>query len=119
MIYLLLLSLLVISIFAFSPGQYTPAFIVNHDKAAHAVVFFVLSFMMHRSFPAMPMQKNILVLGLLALTIEIVQFLFADRGFSVEDMGFNAMGISLYLFLDFVLRRWGIFSDTLQNISKD
>lgn len=119
MIYLLLLSLLVISIFAFSPGQYTPAFIVNHDKATHAVVFFVLSFMMHRSFPAMPMQKNILVLGLLALTIEIVQFLFADRGFSVEDMGFNAIGISIYVILAFTVRCGRNYSDTSQNISKD
>lgn len=113
--YLFLLSLLIIAIFAFSPGQFTPAFIVNHDKAAHAITFFLLSWMMRKSFPAMPWLKTIVLLGLGALAIELIQFLFAGRGFSTEDMLFNALGISLY-FIAVLTIRWGRdFSHILQN----
>lgn len=95
--YLLLLSLLVISIFAFSPGHFTPAFIVNNDKAAHLVVFSILSLMMSRSFPAMQVQKNVLLLSLLALAIETIQFLFAKRGFSAEDILYDIAGVLLFV----------------------
>lgn len=97
--YLLLLSVLIISFFAFSPGQLTPAFIVNHDKAAHAITFFLLSWMMSKSFPMMPLLKTIVLLFLGALAIEVIQFLFAGRGFSTEDMLFNAVGIFSYCIL--------------------
>jgi len=107
-----------IAFFAFSPGQLTPAYIVNHDKAAHAVVFFILSWMMRRSFPAMTMRKMILTVGLLALGIEVIQFLFANRGFSAEDMIYNALGISLYVILAFTRRRVSNYVGILQAVSK-
>ncbi|WP_428353525.1 VanZ family protein [Methyloprofundus sp.] len=106
--YLLSLTLLVIGIFAFSSGQLTPAFIVNHDKAAHALTFFILSWMLRRSFPAMPWLKIIMLLSLVALAIETIQFLFAERGFSIEDMLFNAMGIFSYFILIQVLQLTGL-----------
>lgn len=105
--YLLLLSLMVISFFAFSPGQFTPAFIVNHDKAAHTATFFVLSLMLRRSFSAMSMQRIIILLGMLALAIETIQLLFANRGFSAEDMIFNVFGISIYVILEQCLKLIG------------
>lgn len=102
--YLFLLSLAVICVFAFSPGQYTPAFIVNHDKAAHAVTFFVLMFLMHRSFKTMPVTTIALFVILLGIAIELIQFLFTSRGFSLEDLLYDAVGITMYAMVLSIIR---------------
>jgi len=94
--YLFLLSLVTISIFAFSSGRYTPALIVNHDKVAHALIFFVLSFLMHRSFLIMPITKMMGLMILLGIVIELIQFLFISRGFSLEDLMHDGIGVILY-----------------------
>lgn len=89
-------SLLVIFLFALMPGQMTPAVIVNHDKAAHAAAFFLLAFMVQRSFVMMPLSKRLMWLVLMAVSIEMLQYLVAHRGFSLEDLAYDALGIALY-----------------------
>ena len=106
--YLFILSLITISFFAFSPGQYTPAFIVNHDKAAHTLTFFVLSFLMHRSFIMIPITKIMMFTISLGIAIELIQFLFTSRGFSLEDLMYDVIGVTMYviahLFIHFLQR---------------
>ena len=65
--YLLVSSLLVIFVFALLPGQLTPAYIVNHDKAAHALAFFTLYLMMAGAFPRLLLRARLISLALLAL----------------------------------------------------
>lgn len=92
-------SVLIIFLFALMPGQVTPAFIVNHDKAAHATAFFMLALMLHRSFVFMPLVLRVFALVLMGLSIEIMQYLFAHRGFSFEDIVYDLLGITLYTFV--------------------
>lgn len=95
--YLLVLSLIIISLFAFSPGEYTPATIVNHDKTVHALTFFVLSFLLHRSFRNIPVTQIIVFTILMGLAIELIQFIFTSRGFSLEDLMYDIVGVTLYV----------------------
>lgn len=95
--YLLISSLLVIFVFALSPSQFTPAYVVNHDKAAHVMAFFILSLLLRRAFPVLTTPTHVMILGLLALMIEMVQYLLVGRGFSVEDLLYGLMGIFLFV----------------------
>lgn len=97
--YMLIGSVLTIFLFALMPGQVTPAFIVNHDKAAHTAAFFMVAMMLHRSFILMPIVHRISILVLMGLSIEIMQYLFAHRGFSLEDIAYDLLGITLYTLL--------------------
>lgn len=101
--YLFMVSLICIGVFAFSPGQYTPAFIVNHDKAAHTLTFFVLTFLMHRSFRTLTILYITIFAILLGIAIELIQFFFTSRGFSLEDLMYDAVGIALYIMTYFVI----------------
>jgi len=94
--YLFILSLIIISVFAFSPGQYTPAFIVNHDKTAHVLTFFVLTFLMQYTFRTIVIYKIMMLAMLLGVTIELIQLLFTSRGFSFEDLIYDVIGITIY-----------------------
>ncbi len=102
--YLFVLSLITISIFAFSPGQYTPAIIVNHDKAAHALAFFILSFLVHCSFRIIPIYKIMMLTITIGLAIELIQFLFTSRGFSLEDLMYDIVGVSIYVMIYFFIQ---------------
>jgi len=86
-----------IIIFAFAPGQWTPAWIVNHDKFSHMMVFFLLGFMMVFSFPRMKMFMLLSFLVFFAVLIEFLQFSFFNRGFSVDDILYVFIGIGLFL----------------------
>ena len=79
--------------FSLSVGQITPAIVVNHDKFAHFVVFLVLSFCMNISFPRHTIKDLIVVMILLAVGIEFVQYLFTNRELSVIDLGASMAGI--------------------------
>lgn len=94
--YLLILSLGVISFFAFSSGENTPALFVNHDKEAHASAFFLLSFLLHRSFKTISIYKIMMLAMSLGVAIEVIQILFTSRGFHVEDLIYDAVGIAMY-----------------------
>jgi len=93
--------LLGIVIFAFAPGIWTPAWVVNHDKFSHMVVFFLLGFMMVFSFPRMKMFMLLSLLVFFAVLIEFLQFSFFNRGFSVVDILYDFIGIGLFLGLYF------------------
>lgn len=94
---LLVSGLLVIFVFALLPGQLTPAYIVNHDKAAHALAFFALSLMLAGAFPGLFLPTRLISLALLALLIEAMQYLFVGRGFSVEDLLYDVAGVLLFI----------------------
>ncbi|MGB5963995.1 MAG: VanZ family protein, partial [Sulfurimonadaceae bacterium] len=94
--YMLAGFLLTIFLFALMPGQMTPAFLVNHDKAAHAAAFFLLALMLHKSFVSVTVVQRLMILVGIGVSIEILQYLFADRGFSFEDIAYDLLGITLY-----------------------
>ena len=94
--YILAGLLLTILLFALMPGQMTPAFIVNHDKAAHVAAFFLLALMLQKSFVMVPLLARLMVLILIGVGIEILQYFFSNRGFSLEDIAYDALGIALY-----------------------
>ncbi|MEN8304382.1 MAG: VanZ family protein, partial [Campylobacterota bacterium] len=73
------------------------AFIVNHDKAAHALAFFLLTFLMHRSFKIMQIQKTMLLTISFGVAIEMIQFFFTPRGFSLEDLIYDIIGVIVYV----------------------
>lgn len=102
--YILAGLLLIIFLFALMPGQMTPAFVVNHDKAAHAAVFFLLSLMVHKSFVLMPILQRLSILVVAGISIELLQYLFTDRGFSFEDIAYDLLGITLYSVLSMQTR---------------
>ena len=79
--------------FSLSTWHITPAIVVNHDKFAHFLVFLVLSFCMNISFPRHTIKDLIVVMILLAVGIEFVQYLFTNRELSVIDLGASMAGI--------------------------
>lgn len=83
--------------FSLSVGQITPAIVVNHGKFAHFLVFLVLSFCMNISFPTHTIKDLIVGMISLALGIEFVQYLFANRELSVIDIGASMAGIFVYV----------------------
>jgi len=107
---LLSLLLVSISVFAFAPGQFTPAWVVNHDKFSHMLVFFVLSVMLSLSFPKLTLITHLFSLLSFAVLIELVQYLFVGRGFSIEDLAYDFLGILVFYSLVF----WAKYKDDLK-----
>ena len=95
----LFLCLFGILFFAIAPGQFTPAYIINHDKETHAVVFFVLSYFAHYSFKSINIYRMMLLVFSFGLFIETIQFLLTKREFSIEDLIYDSIGIVLYMIL--------------------
>jgi len=91
--------LLIVAFFAFSPESYTPSIVADHDKLGHFGAFFVLSFLLQWAFRKMPIYSVIMLMGLWAMGIEIIQLLFTQREFSWEDMFFSLLGTLCYVAL--------------------
>jgi VanZ family protein len=87
----------VILFLAFSPSQFTPSIVGGHDKIAHFVAFFVLSFGMKISFTTYSFRRIFLMMALLAAGIEIFQYGFTSRQFSIADFGAGMAGVFIYL----------------------
>ena len=102
---LLFLFVLGILIFAFSPGQWTPAWIVNHDKFAHLAVFFLLSIFLSFVFPLLKLSIHFMALFIFAILIEAAQFSLFSRGFSIEDILFGTLGVLLFYLLVFLAKK--------------
>ena len=96
---LLSVVLLGILVFALAPGNWTPAWVVNHDKFSHMVVFFILAFLFQFAFPIMKMIKLLAMLVFFAVLIEYLQLTFFNRGFSSVDILYDLLGIGLFLAL--------------------
>lgn len=82
--------------FAFAPGQWTPAWVVNHDKFVHAIVFFSLSVLFSRVLPRLNLYQHFVSLMILAVVIEGIQYALANRGFSFQDIVFDLIGILVF-----------------------
>lgn len=95
----LVLCVIAILIFSLLPGHFTPAYIVNHDKIAHMTAFFFLALMVCRTFGYRKVVRLFWLMTLFAFLIEISQLLFTYRGFSWEDLLFDALGVLIYLSL--------------------
>ncbi len=87
----------VILFFAFSPGHFTPSIVGHHDKIAHFVAFFCLASGLLFSFPSCSIKRTFFILALLAAGIEIIQFYFTSRHFSMIDFGAGIAGVFFYL----------------------
>ncbi len=103
--YLFYLLVGVTLFFSLSAAHITPAIIVNHDKFAHFVVFFVLSFCMNLAFPTHAIKDLTVVMISLAVGIELFQYLFAHRELSVVDLGASVAGIFVYLIISKIIGR--------------
>ncbi len=88
-----LLVLMGVLLFAFASGQWTPAWIVNHDKFVHAVVFFGLSVLLSLVFSRLKLFQHFVGLMFFAVLIEWIQYALANRGFSFQDIVFDLIGI--------------------------
>lgn len=89
----------VILFLAFTPSKFTPSIVGGHDKIAHFVAFFVLSFGMKFSFSTYSFRRIFLMMALLAAGIEIFQYYFTNRQFSIMDFGAGMAGVFIYLSL--------------------
>ncbi len=96
MFIILVLSVVIIGIFAFTSGRMTPTFVVDNDKVFHALAFVVVAFLVHHSLAAGNLDKTIVYSMAFGALIEIVQELFTTREFSGKDWAFDALGINLY-----------------------
>ncbi len=96
---LLLLVVGGILFFAFSPGHWTPAWIVNHDKFVHLAVFFLLSIFLSYVFSWLTLSLHFVLLFLFAVLIEAIQYSLFSRGFSVEDILFGLVGVLFFYML--------------------
>jgi len=105
---LLLIVLLGIIVFAFAPGHWTPAWVVNHDKFSHMLVFFILAFMAKYSFPKINILTQVSLLIAFAIVIELMQLKFFNRGFSGLDLLYGLLGISLFYLMIKVFHLTGI-----------
>ena len=111
---LLILTSLLILIFATAPGDWTPAWIVNHDKFSHMLVFFILALMLSLALPRMKLIIHTSTIILFALSIESMQLMFAARGFSFEDILFDIAGLMLFYLLVIWAKYKHLFAPLLQ-----
>lgn len=95
----------VILFLAFVPSQFDPDLARGHDKIAHFVAFFVLSFSMKVSFSSHTFRRIFLIMALLAAGIEIFQYCFTSRQFSVTDFGAGMAGVFVYLSILRIVRK--------------
>ena len=100
----LILILLTVLFFAFMPGPVTPAFVVNHDKAFHFLVFFALSLLLTFAMPKIRHRFHVVSLFLFAIAIELIQLLFVHRGYSLMDILYDVSGITSFYLLIFLYR---------------
>ena len=96
MLIILGLTIVVISIFAFTSGRITPAFVIDNDNFFHALGFVVISFMIHHSIAHGNLDKTIVYAMAFGGLIELFQVTFTQREFSLSDWAFDALGINLY-----------------------
>jgi hypothetical protein len=94
---LLILVLIGIMLFAFSPGNWTPAWVVNHDKFSHLMAFLLLAFLLNNSLPRIKISILVVLLVSFAIGIELFQWTFVNRGFSTVDILYDLFGIGLFL----------------------
>lgn len=94
--YLLFFAIVTIMVFALLPGEMIPPFVVNNDKVAHATAFFMLALMLHRSFAGISLVGVVILLALMSLSIEILQYFVPGRRFSRWDLLYDGFGIGLY-----------------------
>jgi VanZ family protein len=102
---LLVMALLVISYFAFTPLE-TPVVTQLNDKLSHVLAFVVLAFLVDFSWPQTSWNplKYIPLFGY-GLFIEIVQAAIPNRIFSTWDMAADLLGLLIYtLLLPLLLR---------------
>lgn len=97
--YLFFIVVSAILFLAFSPGHFTPKIFFNHDKLAHFCAFFVLSIGMNFSFSAYSIRRLFVVMAFLAIGIEVIQYLFTSREFSIIDFAAGMVGVFTYLVL--------------------
>ncbi len=97
--YLFFIVVSAILFFAFSPGHFTPTIFNNHDKLAHFCAFFILSLGMNFSFSTYSTRRLFVVMAFLAMGIEVVQYLFTSREFSIIDFAAGMVGVFTYLIL--------------------
>jgi VanZ family protein len=105
---LLVVLLLIISYFAFTPVHY-PVLEAFSDKLKHAASFFALAAASDFSFPERPfdLPKILALLGY-GLGIELVQQHLPYRQFDLLDVAADAAGIALYAVTIPVWRRFPV-----------
>ncbi len=117
---LLSITLIGTLVFAFAPGNWTPAWVVNHDKFSHLGVFFILAFILKFSFPQKHIFMQISLLIAFAFAIELMQYLFFNRDFSRIDIVYDLMGIGLFIVVEWILpylSKWLSFKKSTESLN--
>ena len=84
---------------AFTPIEISMG--TNHfhmDKAKHFLAFFVLAFIIDRTFLFINLYVRVTILIIFAFMIEVIQS-FIGREFSIWDFVFSTIGIFIYIIL--------------------
>ena len=69
-----------------------------NDKVMHALIFFVLSVLIHRAYPQFKFIKiHAPILALYGFSIEVIQGMSGFRTFSMLDFAADIIGVVLYL----------------------
>lgn len=94
-----------ILIFALGPARLTPAYVVNHDKAFHALGFFIFAISLSLIRQNLSLVLHAFILSVLAFSIEAFQYMFSGRGFSLEDIAYDLVGIAVFYLLVFSAKK--------------
>jgi VanZ family protein len=90
---------------AFSPIQINTGTNPFHiDKAKHLLAFFVLAFIIDRTFLFINLYIRIFILVVFAFMIEVIQS-FIGREFSIWDFVFSVLGVFAYLVLKNIIKK--------------
>ena len=98
---ILALYIIVMVVLSFLPGLGILGSIAKYDKALHFVEFFVLTLILLKSVTFYNFKNKLVIVLMSALVIvvisELVQLWVPSRSFSLWDMVFDILGISLAL----------------------
>lgn len=98
------IAMIVIFILAIIPDDHIHLEVSSADKIKHLTAFFVLSFLLNRASSTIKHRlRNMGVLLLFGIFIELTQLTLSYREGSIEDVYADSMGIMLFqLLLSFV-----------------
>jgi len=92
-------------VFALGPARLTPAYVVNHDKAFHALGFFIFAMALSYINKHLSVFVHAFILIALAVSIEAIQYFFSGRGFSARDIFYDLVGIAIFYLLVFMAKK--------------
>ncbi len=112
-IYLFVVMVTVLMLYPVMPNDYISSlYPVNfNDKVEHGIVFFILAFLLNRTSDQHKKRlRNVIVLSLFGIMIELIQYYIPHRSTSISDALANIAGILVFqllfsIYLYFIKRK--------------